>query len=151
MLFERARDQRPCGAEVDFAVFGEEGREGGFFGEGSTEVVFGLEGFDLGSGISEDDVSRECGGGYRERNGDSESGMSLELSSFNSRESMRCLPSTYQCHQYPMACPFCTLKALWWLYSCMALSSSEKLEKLFDVLAASENRTVTCGRISLAS
>ena len=85
MLFERARDQRPCRAEVNFAVFGEEGREGGFFGEGPTEVVFGLEGFDLGGGISEDDISSECGGGYREMNGESESGMSLELSSFNSR------------------------------------------------------------------
>ena len=66
MLFERARDQRPCGAEVDLAVFGEEGREGRFFGEGPAEVIFGLEGFDLGGGISEDDVSGECGGGYVE-------------------------------------------------------------------------------------
>ena len=135
MLFERARDQRPCGAEVDLAVFGEEGREGGFFGEGPTEVVFGLEGFDLGGGISEDDVSGECGGGYAERNGESESGMSSEPSSFNLRESMR-LPSTYQCHRYPMACPFCTSKALWRLYSGMVLSSSERLEKLIRRLGS---------------
>ena len=62
--------------------------------------------------------------------------MSLEFSSFNSRESMRCLPSTYQCHQYPMACPFCTLKALWRLYSGMVLSSSDRLEKLFRRLGS---------------
>ena len=44
---EGAGDEWPGGAEVGFAVFGEEGREGGFFGEGAAGVVVGGEGVDL--------------------------------------------------------------------------------------------------------
>lgn len=47
---EGAGDEGPGGAEVGFAVFGEEGCEGGFVGEGAGGVVGGVEGIDLGEG-----------------------------------------------------------------------------------------------------
>jgi hypothetical protein len=48
VFLERARYEGPGFAQVDFAVFGEEGCEGGFFGEGPAGVVGGCEGVDLG-------------------------------------------------------------------------------------------------------
>lgn len=45
---EGAGDKGPSGFEIVFAVFGEEGCEGGFFGEGAGGVVGGSEGVDLG-------------------------------------------------------------------------------------------------------
>lgn len=47
---EGAGDEGPGGAEVGFAVFGEEGREGGLVGEGAGGVVGGVERVDLGRG-----------------------------------------------------------------------------------------------------
>ena len=44
---EGAGDEGPGGFEIVFAVFGEEGCEGGFFGEGAGGIVGGLEGVDL--------------------------------------------------------------------------------------------------------
>lgn len=43
MLIEGAGNERPRFAEVDFAVFREEGCEGGLFGEGAGLVVAGRE------------------------------------------------------------------------------------------------------------
>ena len=40
-------DKRPCFSEVHLSVFGKECSEGGFFGEGASSIVGGLERFFL--------------------------------------------------------------------------------------------------------
>ena len=47
MSGEGAGDEGPGRAEIDFSVFGEEGREGGFFSEGAGDIIGGGKGVDL--------------------------------------------------------------------------------------------------------
>ena len=47
MLRESTGDERPGFFEVEFTIFGEEGSEGGFFGEGTSGIVGGGKGIDL--------------------------------------------------------------------------------------------------------
>lgn len=44
---QRSSDKRPCFFEVDLPVFGKEGSEGRFFGEGASSIIGGLERFFL--------------------------------------------------------------------------------------------------------
>ncbi len=44
---QRSGDKRPCFFEVHLSVFGKEGSEGRFFGEGASSIIGGLERFFL--------------------------------------------------------------------------------------------------------
>lgn len=44
---QRSGDKRPCFFEVHLSVFGKEGSEGRFLGEGASSIVGGLERFFL--------------------------------------------------------------------------------------------------------
>lgn len=44
---QRSGDKRPCFFEVHLSVFGEEGSERRFFGEGASSIIGGLERFFL--------------------------------------------------------------------------------------------------------
>ena len=53
MAGERSGYEGPGGFEVDFAVLGKEGREGGFFGEGAGWIVGWGKWLDLGLGLAD--------------------------------------------------------------------------------------------------
>lgn len=44
---QRSGDKRPCFFKVYLSIFGEEGGEGRFFGEGASSIIGGLERFFL--------------------------------------------------------------------------------------------------------